>query len=63
MKKYIPLLIIVSLLLSTCSINKETNNKVTEPEQNKEFLFKKKQECVAHQSQIEKDIEKYTYNV
>lgn len=50
MKKYIPVLLITSLLLSACSI------------WNKDNLFEKKQECAKYKVQVEADIEKKCNN-
>ncbi|MBP7806099.1 hypothetical protein KA057_00270 [Candidatus Gracilibacteria bacterium] len=64
MKKYIPILIITSLLFSACSIdwNGEKDKKIAELEkQTKNDIFKKNQECEKYKNEIEKEIKEYNW--
>ena len=61
MKKYIPILLVTSLLLSACSIdwNDEKDKKITELQAEIENdVFKKKQECQKYQEEVERRIQK-----
>lgn len=61
MKKYIPILIITSLLLSACGIDwsGEKDKKIAELEkQTQDDTFRKKQECLWYKDTILKEYEK-----